>query len=707
MTEPHLPHQNRLAGETSPYLLQHAANPVDWYPWGEEAFAKARSEDRPILLSIGYSACHWCHVMAHESFEDEATAALMNAHFVNIKVDREERPDIDAVYMTATQALTGQGGWPMTVFMTADGKPFYAGTYFPPEDGHGRPGFPRLLESISRSWADDRAKLLESAESITARLRKSVERRNGGTGDEAATSIGPDHTRRAVELMRANFDRANGGFGGAPKFPSPGNLEFLLAHSVHAPAGDEDRDADDGDDGEPNAREMVFHTLRKMAQGGIYDQLGGGFARYSVDARWLVPHFEKMLYDNAQLVRVYLHAWQLTGDPLFERIVRETLDYLMREMLDGEGGLYAAQDADSEGIEGKYFVWTVEQITAALGEDDGALFNAVHGVSERGNFEDPHHPELTGRNVLSVTREAGSEEEERLRAMRERLLAVRDGRVPPGLDDKLLTSWNGLALAAFAEAGRVLGDARYRAVAERNAAFVRERLWHPSGDTQGGLLLHTYKAGVAKVDGLLEDYSYYGLGLIELYRATGDLAHLDWAAELLDAVLTRFADADGPGFFDSPSDGEALLLRQQSYYDSAVPSGNGSTALLALSLGRTLARPEWEQIGRETAEAAGDQMLAAPTGFGTTWQAIELMQAPHHEVAIVGDPAAREPLERELARHFLPSTVIAPAATGGGLPLLEGRDGESATGALAYVCEQMACQLPVATAEELAAQLKR
>ena len=505
MTDATPAHRNRLAGETSPYLLQHAANPVDWYPWGEEAFAKARSEDRPILLSIGYSACHWCHVMAHESFEDEATAALMHAHFVNIKVDREERPDLDAVYMTATQALTGQGGWPMTVFMTADGKPFYAGTYFPPEDGHGRPGFPRLLESISRSWADDRAKLLESAESITARLRESVERRNGGTGDDAAGAIGPDHTRRAVELMRNSFDRTNGGFGGAPKFPSPGNLEFLLAHSVHASAGREGGDADDsGGDGEPNAREMVFHTLRKMAEGGIYDQLGGGFARYSVDARWLVPHFEKMLYDNAQLVRVYLHAWQLSGDPLFERIVRETLDYLMREMLDGEGGLYAAQDADSEGIEGKYFVWTVDQIVAVLGEDDAALFNDVHGVTERGNFVDPHHEELTGRNVLSVTRDLNSVALERgvpaaklavrLRAMRERLLAVRDGRVPPGLDDKVLTSWNGLALAAFAEAARVLGDGRYRALAERNAAFVRESLW------DGSALLHTYKGGVAKID---------------------------------------------------------------------------------------------------------------------------------------------------------------------------------------------------------------
>jgi uncharacterized protein YyaL (SSP411 family) len=439
-----------------------------------------------------------------------------------------------------------------------------------------------------------------------------------------------------------------------------------------------------------------------MANGGIYDQLGGGFARYSVDARWLVPHFEKMLYDNAQLVRAYLHAWQLTGDALFERIVRETLDHLMREMLDGEGGLYAAQDADSEGIEGKYFVWTVEQVVEVLGADDAALFNDVYGVTDDGNFVDPHHEELTGRNVLSVTRAVTPEEAERLRAMRERLLAVRDDRVPPGLDDKVLTSWNGLALAAFAEAGRVLGEPRYREVAERNAAFVREKLW------DGTRLLHTYKGGVAKVDGLLEDYSYYGLGLIELYRATGELAHLEWAAELLDAVLTRFADdagpqGDVPGFFDAPNDGEELLLRQKSYYDSALPSGNGSVALLALWLGRYFQRPEWMQIGRQTIEAAGDQILAAPTGSGTTWQAIELMHAPLREVAIIGDAAARAPLERELARHYLPSTVIVPASIAGGLPVLEDRDGGDA--ALAYVCEDMACQLPVATAEELAAQL--
>ncbi|MEE8421265.1 MAG: thioredoxin domain-containing protein [Dehalococcoidia bacterium] len=695
-------HRNRLADETSPYLLQHAANPVDWYPWGDEAFERAREQDKPILLSVGYSSCHWCHVMAHESFEDEATAALMNEGFISIKVDREERPDIDAVYMAATQALTGQGGWPMTVFITPDGKPFYAGTYFPPEDGPGRPGFPRLLESIRHAWDQERDKLLQSAETITARLREAAEHSSATTEDAAVASDAP---ARAIATIRGNFDRTHGGFAGAPKFPSPGNLEFLLAHHARA-LGDGQDEGRDG--GEPSALDMVLHTLRQMARGGIYDQLGGGFARYSVDERWLVPHFEKMLYDNAQLVRTYLHAWQLTGEPLFERIVRETLDYLEREMLDGEGGLYSAQDADSEGVEGKFFLWSLDEVLETLGAADAQLFSELYGVTAQGNFADPHHPELSGRTVLSVAAEPATiaathgieagDLPARIDAMRGRLFDVREQRVRPGLDDKVLASWNGLALAAFAEAARVMGDARYRAIAERNAVFVRERMW------RDGRLLHSYKAGIAKVDGLAEDYAYYGLGLIELYRLTGDLAHLHWAVELFEALLARFRDDDSAGFTDAPSDGEKLLLRQRSFYDAATPSANGAAALLAVWLGRYLGRPEWERIGRETVAAAGEQMLQVPTGFGSLWQAVELLHSPHREVALVGAAAAREPLERELGRHFLPSTVIAPSQTGGGLPLLEQRDDGGS--ALAYVCEDMVCRLPVATAEELASQLQ-
>ncbi len=694
--------RNRLADETSPYLLQHAENPVDWYPWGDEAFARAREEDKPILLSIGYSSCHWCHVMAHESFEDPSTSAQMNEGFINIKVDREERPDIDAIYMTATQALTGQGGWPMTVFITPDGKPFYAGTYFPPEDNHGRPGFPRLLTAMRTAWDSDREKLLESAETITTRLREAAQRTSGGSqaSTDSPAALAPAAAEDAVATMRSNFDAMWGGLGGAPKFPGPGNLEFLLAH--HARTSSVNVDA-----AEPSALEMVLQTLRGMAHGGIYDQLGGGFSRYSVDERWLVPHFEKMLYDNAQLVRVYVHAWQISDEPLFERIARETLDYLISEMLDESGGLYSAQDADSEGIEGKFFLWTIEEVAALLNADDAALAEEAYGLTPGGNFSDPHHPELTGHNVLhvSVTAEAlaqshdgdATEIAERLAGIRRRLLAAREERVRPGLDDKVLTSWNGLALAAFAEAGRVFGDARYLDVARRNTAFVREQMW------RDGRLLHSYKDGIAKVDGLIEDYCCTGLGLIELYRATGELAHLEWAAELFDAVQARFGNDDGVGFFDTPVDGEALLLRQQSFYDAATPSGNGAAALLAVWLGRYFDRGDWEQVGRETVAAAGDQLLKGPGGFGSLWQAIELLQAPHGEIAIIGPPDAREPLEREIARHFLPSTVLAPSTDGLGLPVFDGRDGGAA--ALAYVCENMTCQLPAATAEDLATQL--
>jgi hypothetical protein len=683
-------HSNRLAHETSPYLLQHATNPVDWYPWGEEALEKARAEDKPVLLSVGYSACHWCHVMAHESFEDEATAVLMNEYFVNIKVDREERPDIDGVYMSAVQALTGQGGWPMTVFMTPDGKPFYAGTYFPPSDGHGRPGFPRVLEVLHQKWTQERSEILRSAEGVTEHLRRATDRTVAGSAD-----LSRELTRQAVANFRDHFDADWGGFGMAPKFPSPSNLEFLLAHHVAA-----------DDDEAPSSLEMVLHTLRRMATGGMYDQLGGGFARYSVDDRWLVPHFEKMLYDNAQLARVYLHAFQLTADPFFERIVRETLAYLERQMFDAEGGFYAAQDADSEGIEGKYFVWTVEEVREALGSD-ADLFCAWFGVTPEGNFRDPHHPELTGRNVLTnwqAETQIGarfgldvSGLRDRIDGLRRRMFEVRSRRVAPGLDDKALTSWNGLALAAFAEASWVLGDARYREIAERNATFVHARLWRE------GRLLHTYKGGSAKVAGMLEDYAYYGLGLVELYKLTGDLARLEWARTLLEVVLTEFHDDERGGFFETSATGEQLLLRQKSFFDAATPSGNGAVALLAQWLGRYYGRVEWEAVAGEVARQVHDHLLAAVTGFGTVWQAIEFVLAQHREVAIVGPDAGRAPLEREVGRLYRPWLLVAPSAFGTGLPLFEGR--EATDTARAFVCEDMVCQLPVSSPEALAAQL--
>ena len=695
--------RNRLGSETSPYLLQHAGNPVDWHPWGDEAFARARAEDKPLLLSIGYSSCHWCHVMARESFEDEEIAALMNEGFVNVKVDREERPDVDSVYMTATQALTGAGGWPMTVFLTPDGRPFYAGTYFPPDDGHGRPGFRRVLAALREAWASDRGRVLESASDITARLRAATERAGGGP--DGAGGGAPDAAaagalaERAAVVLREGFDDEWGGFGHAPKFPNPGVLEFLLMHGARTGATQP-----------PALRtgQMALATLRAMAAGGIYDHLGGGFARYSVDRMWLVPHFEKMLYDNAQLARACIHAHQLEGDPFFARVARETLDYLAREMLGPEGGFYSAQDADSEGVEGKYFVWTPAEVEAVLGAEDARLCCLVYGIDADGNFEDPHHPEFGRRSVLSrrrdlaaAVREAGlgaDALEARLPAWRAALLAAREERTRPGLDDKALASWNGLALAAFAEAGRVLGEERYAAIARRNAEFVRRTLW------RGGRLLHTWRAGVAKVDGLLDDYACYGLGLVELYKATGEDGWLRWAAELFGVLVARFRDGGDGAFFESASDAERLILRPKPFFDAATPSGNGAAALLAFWLGRYLGRPEWEAMAREVVGQAAAMAGRAAGGFGSILQAAELLAAPPREIAIVGDPAARAPFERELARRYLPTALIAPAAGGEGLPVLEGRaapPGEAA----AWVCEDFVCGLPARSAAELAAQL--
>ncbi|MDP2328414.1 MAG: thioredoxin domain-containing protein [Dehalococcoidia bacterium] len=681
---------NRLARETSPYLLQHAENPVDWYPWGEEAFARARAEDRPILLSVGYSACHWCHVMAHESFENPAIAAQMNESFVNNKVDREERPDVDSVYMTFTQALTGQGGWPMTVFLTPDLRPIYAGTYFPPDDRYGRPGFPRLLQSVAAAWRDNREGVLASAERITSQLREATDRANDGAG-----AVSAEVTTSVVQMLRSLFDVEWGGFGHAPKFPSPHNLEFLLMH-----------DARTGNAGESmSATEMVLHTCRQMWAGGMYDHLGGGFARYSVDAMWLVPHFEKMLYDNASLARLYLHAYQVSGDETFATVARETLDYLEREMRDAAGGFTAAQDADSEGIEGKFFVWTPEEVDAVLGADDGALARAVYAVTPEGNFEDPHHPEFGRRTVLSrprpladVASDLGlsvAAVEARLPGIRARLLEAREQRTRPGLDDKVLTSWNGLVLGAFAEAARILDEPARLEVARGIASFLKGTMWRE------GRLLHAYKAGVAKVDGLLEDYAYVGLGLVDLYRATGERAHLDWAVELFEAARARFHDDEGGGFFEAPLDGEALLLRQKPYFDSPTPGGNGAMALLAFWLGRYFARDDWEGVTLEVVSGVAGQLERAATGFGSVLQAVELLLAERREIAISGTPQARAPFEREVAARYLPAVLLAPGEEGA-LPVLEGR---SVTGA--YVCRNFVCDLPATTLEALREQLDR
>ncbi|MGD8824808.1 MAG: thioredoxin domain-containing protein, partial [Myxococcales bacterium] len=497
---------NHLRNETSPYLLQHADNPVDWYPWGPEAMKLAQEQDKPILLSIGYAACHWCHVMEHESFEDPVTASQMNADFINVKVDREERPEVDSIYMSAVTAMTGRGGWPMTVFLTPDGKPFYAGTYFPNEPRHGMPSFRQILTGVSEAWKKDRSNVESSAQEIATQLRALA------AMDLGAGQLDSNVFRSALRELERSFDATWGGFGGAPKFPQPMTLEFLLRHSLL--------------DQDPSALAMAETTLEKMARGGMYDQVGGGFARYSVDERWLVPHFEKMLYDNAQLARVYLHAWQITQNPFYRRITEETLDYALREMRHEQGGFYSSQDADSEGQEGKFYVWSADEIREALGPD-ADLFMRVYGVSDGGNWE--------GHNILSLhldpkglAAQMGTDPDAlatRLTAAREKLYRIRSQRVWPGLDDKVLTSWNGLMLAALAEAGRALGRNDYLEAARKNAEFLRRTMRRESG-----ALLRTWRAGSqAKLNGYLEDYSFLGEGLLALYEATFDPRWVDWA----------------------------------------------------------------------------------------------------------------------------------------------------------------------------------
>lgn len=676
---------NRLAQESSPYLLQHKDNPVDWWPWSPEAFEEARRRDVPVLLSVGYSTCHWCHVMAHESFEDDQTAALMNARFVNVKVDREERPDVDAVYMAATQALTGQGGWPMTVFLTPDAEPFYAGTYFPPQEGMGLPSFPRLLSSIATAWDSGRGDLLANAQALTDHIREASQpvRREG--------DLPPGALTRAVENAARLYDEQLGGFGQAPKFPAPSHLDFLLT--------------------QPGGREMALHTLRMMGAGGIYDQLGGGFHRYSVDAQWLVPHFEKMLYDNAQLTRTLLRAYQLTGEEDFARLARETLTYLEREMLAPEGGFYSAQDADTPteegGVEGLTFTWTPEELREVLAasglEADTDLVLRYFNVTEHGNFRDPHQPQWGSRSVLHVPRRAadlapdlGQDVPARLQAAKTSLFAARQRRTQPGTDDKVLTSWNGLMLAALADAGRILGEEKYLLLARRNAEFVRRELRLPDGT-----LRHTFKSGRASVEGLLEDHALYALGLVSLYQATGDLAHLHWARELWQLIRRDFWDESAGVFYSTGGQAEALLTRQAQFFDAAILSDNAAAALLAVWMHRYFGDGEAEAIARRTVQSFHAELLAAPTGLGGLWQVAAFLDAPHTEVAVIGTPAEREPLERELARHFLPFTALAPAEEGGDLPVLEARPG----GGQAYVCVNHACQLPTTDPAELGRQV--
>ncbi|MDZ7706109.1 MAG: thioredoxin domain-containing protein [Trueperaceae bacterium] len=669
--------RNRLADETSPYLRQHAHNPVDWYPWGEAAFEKARAEDKPILLSVGYSACHWCHVMAHESFEDAGTAELMNASFVSIKVDREERPDVDTIYMNAVQALTGSGGWPMTVVMTPAGEPFFGGTYFPPDDRYGRPSFRRVLTSLANAWQQRRDEVMASAQNVTQHLGQLTRFRGDGGGLE------PLLLARALDTLQQRFDTVHGGFGDAPKFPPHSALKFLLRRP------------------EQVAEQMATETLTKMARGGIYDHLGGGFARYSVDKVWLVPHFEKMLYDNAQLVSRYAEAFQQTANPHYREVIDETLGWVLRDMTSDEGGFYSALDADSEGEEGKFYVWDEADFDRLLG-DDAELAKTYFGVSTVGNFE--------GRNVLHVPNEPAEVASEfgmsvealaaKIDVVKQQLFEAREPRVRPGLDDKILCSWNGLMLAAFADAGRVLERDDYLDVARRNARFLRAAFY------KDGRLEHSYKDGQAKIGGLLEDYAYFGLGLVALYRATLEPEWLLLAFDLADVIVEHFRDEQG-GFYGTPDDGEALIVRPKNIFDAAVPADSAAAAELLLVLARYSDNRAWEDLVADTVRPLGDALEQQPSGFATFLHVLDHLLRPPQEVAIVGDPAAEDTaaLVRAVQERALPYTAVA-LSTGPDdelaerLPFLQQRgrvDGK----ATAYVCEAGACRQPVTEPQAL------
>jgi uncharacterized protein len=670
---------NRLANETSPYLLQHKDNPVDWFPWGTEALEQARQQNKPVLLSVGYSACHWCHVMAHESFEDENTAQLMNEYFINIKVDREERPDVDSLYMNAVQAMTGQGGWPMTVVMTHDGKPFFGGTYFPPDDRYGRPSFKRVLMSLADAWKNRRAEVEESANAMKQYLSKLSTIADDG---ELSDDILPE----ALATLSKTFDARHGGFGTAPKFPPHSALRLLLHQN------------------DDLSQQMAHLTLEKMALGGIYDQLGGGFARYSVDAIWLVPHFEKMLYDNAQLVQRYTEGYAKTQKPLYKKVVEETLEFVQRELMSPEGSFYSALDADSEGEEGKFYVWSERDFNELLGEDS-ALAERYFGVSSAGNFEghtilERSYPEEAIRQQFNLTQ---GELISKISGIKTKLFEARAKRVRPGLDDKMLTSWNSLMLAAFADAGRVLKRQDYIDVAIRNANFIHKNLY------AGGRLKHTYKNGEARIQGLLEDYAYFGLALVSLYRVTFDSQWLLLALELADTITKHFADTNG-GFFSTADDAETLIVRPKNYFDSPMPSENAATAELLLTLSRYTDNRAWETLATNTLKTMTEAMRKQPNGFASLLCALEIVLTPPREIAVFGKREEAQEMLESIETHALPHAVVAlieekndPLVAK--LPFLQGR-GQIENKVTIYVCEAGACKLPVTTLEALQEQLR-
>jgi uncharacterized protein len=662
---------NRLAQETSPYLLQHCENPVDWYPWGEEASARARAEDRPILLSVGYSACHWCHVMAHESFEDPETAAYMNEHFVNVKVDREERPDVDALYMEAVQAISGQGGWPMTVFLDPEGVPFYGGTYFPPDEGRGMPSFRMVMEAVVDAFESKRDEIKERALQMRARL--------AAIGQvEPADSPQAAMLDEAIERLQMAADPERGGFGSAPKFPPASAIELLLSRGE---------------------REIPERTLDAMLAGGIYDQIGGGFARYTVDAAWQVPHFEKMLYDNALLARAYLHGWQRLGHKRYRRICEETLDWALLEMRGAEGGFYSALDADSEGEEGRFYVWAPDEIRAVLSDPSRDESNRIdfspqqieklmqlYGISEAGNFE--------GRNILHLAGGASAEEPEGLDEMRRALYEARAQRVWPGLDDKRLTAWNALMIAALAEAGAVLGREDYLVAARACANFV----WDELRDDEG-VLLRSYKDGRARLKAYLEDHAFLLEALLTLYEASFEAVWFERAQELAETLLARFADAERGGFFSTADDHESLIARRKEIGDHPIPSGNSAAAFGLLRLGALTGERAYEQAAEGVFRLFSDSAGKHPEAFAHLLRAIDFHLSPTKEVALVGENLSE--LAAVVRSQFRPHLVLAGGPEASDAPPLLRDRSEIGGKPAAYVCEHFTCQAPTVDPAQL------
>ncbi|MEP0548977.1 MAG: thioredoxin domain-containing protein [Rhodothermales bacterium] len=697
---------NRLADTQSPYLLQHAENPVDWYPWGNEAFEKARREDKPIFLSVGYATCHWCHVMEHESFEDDEVAALLNEHFVAVKVDREERPDVDALYMSVTQALTGHGGWPMTVLLTPERKPFFAGTYFPKHGRGGRPGMMDILPQIATAWADDRERVDASAEHITDAVRNGIAEQAASAG-----ALGEETLETAFNQLSGRFDAEAGGFGAAPKFPTPHHLLFLLREAQ--------RLGPDTVFGQ-RALRMVEATLGAMRRGGIFDHLGFGFHRYSTDRTWKLPHFEKMLYDQALLATAYTEAFEATRNPIYRRTAEEIFAYVERDLTSPDGAFFSAEDADSlnaegEKEEGAFYVWTQRELMQALGERNGVIAAALFNVEREGNFRDEATRELTGANVLFRTVDDDEAAErfevaaeafrQRIGGMREALFDVRANRPRPLLDDKVLTDWNGLMIAALAKAARAFGAPEYAARAARAADFLLTTL-----RTDGGRLLHRYRNGDAGIPALLDDYAFLVWGLIELYQTTFEPRWLRAALDLNATMLRHFEDPEHGGLFLSPDDGEALLVRQKEYYDGASPSGNSVAYLNNLRLGRLTGQTELEDTAERIGQSSG-AVTQAPMAHTMMMSALTFSLGSAQEITVVGERGAAdtEALLDVLRGRYLPNAVVHLRPPDGGevaalAPYTEAQtmiDGK----ATAYVCEHFACQSPTTDPDELARQL--